>query len=73
MKYGTVKKWDPVRGFGFILSDDDEDLFVHVNDLDPRVRSGGLEEGQRVAFDVRREVKGDRAINVRVIGKGREE
>lgn len=73
MKYGTVKKWDPVRGFGFILSDDDEDLFVHVNDLDPRVRSGGLEEGQRVAFDVWRDVKGDRAINVRVIGKGREE
>jgi CspA family cold shock protein len=73
MKYGTVKKWDPIRGFGFIVSDDDEDLFVHVNDLDPRVRAGGLEEGQRVAFDVRREVKGDRAINVRVIGKGREE
>ncbi|MDZ7270160.1 MAG: cold shock domain-containing protein [candidate division KSB1 bacterium] len=68
MKYGTVKKWDPIRGFGFIVSDDDEDFFVHVNDLDPRVRSGGLEEGQRVAFDVRREVKGDRAINVRVIG-----
>lgn len=68
MKYGTVKKWDPIRGFGFIVSDDDEDFFVHVNDLDPRVRSGGLEEGQRVAFDARREVKGDRAINVRVIG-----
>ncbi len=70
MQYGTVKKWDPVRGFGFIVSDDDEDLFVHVNDLDPRVRGGGLEEGQRVAFDVRREAKGDRAINVRVIGGG---
>ena len=25
MKYGTVRMWDENRGFGFILSDDDED------------------------------------------------
>jgi CspA family cold shock protein len=66
MKYGTVRMWDDNKGFGFILSDDDEDLFVHVSDLDPRVK-GGLHEGQRVGFDMRREMKGDRAVNVRVI------
>lgn len=67
MKYGTVRMWDELKGFGFILSDDDEDLFVHVSDLDERVRDGRLREGQRVGFDMRREAKGDRAVHVRVI------
>jgi len=67
MKYGTVKNWDSSKGFGFILSDDDEDLFVHSNDLDPRVGERRLREGQRVRFDVRREMKGDRAVNVQLV------
>ena len=67
MKYGTVRMWDNNKGFGFILSDDDEDLFVHVSDLDPRVKGKQLREGQRVGFDMRREIKGDRAVNVRVV------
>ena len=67
MKYGTVRMWDENKGFGFILSDDDEDLFVHISDLDPRVKGKRLQEGQRVAFDMRREIKGDRAVHVRVV------
>jgi len=67
MQYGTVKKWDRTRGFGFILGDDDEEYFVHINDLDPSLRGKDLEEGQRVAFDVRPDVKGDRAVNVRLL------
>ncbi len=65
MQYGTVKQWDHSRGFGFIVSDDDEELFVHVSDLDITLKNRGLRPGQRVAFDVRREMKGDRAVNVR--------
>ena len=67
MKYGTVKNWDSSKGFGFIVSDDDEDLFVHSNDLDPRVSERRLREGQRVRFDVKREMKGDRAVNVQIV------
>ncbi len=67
MEYGNVKMWDGAKGFGFIVSDDDEDLFVHANDLDPRMGSRELREGQRVRFDVRREMKGDRAVNVMVV------
>jgi len=33
MQFGTVKMWDSSKGFGFIVSDDDEDLFVHVSNL----------------------------------------
>ncbi len=67
MQYGAVKMWDSSKGFGFIVSDDDEDLFVHVSDLQITVKGNRLREGQRVGFDVRRDMKGDKAINVRVI------
>jgi CspA family cold shock protein len=66
MQYGTVKKWDTTRGFGFIVSDDDEDLFVNANDLDITLKSRGLEEGDRVSFDIRSDLKGEKAINVRL-------
>lgn len=68
MQYGTVKMWNSAKGFGFITSDDDDDLFVHAGDLHVTVKGGRLSEGQRVGFDVRRDMKGDKAINVRVVG-----
>ncbi len=67
MQFGTVKMWDSSKGFGFIVSDEDEDLFVHVSSLQITVKGNRLEEGQRVGFDVRRDMKGDKAINVRVV------
>jgi len=67
MEYGYVKSWDSSKGFGFIISEDDEDLFVHVSGLDITVKGKRLIEGQKVAFDIRSDYKGDRAINVRVL------
>jgi len=67
MQYGTVKMWDSGKGFGFIVSDDDQELFVHVSDLDVRVKEKRLREGQRVGFDVKRDMKGDKAVRVRVM------
>ncbi len=67
MQYGYVKMWDSNRGFGFIVTDDEEELFVHVSDLDITVKEKRLRENQRVAFDVKQDMKGDRAVNVRVV------
>lgn len=66
MQYGVVKKWESERGFGFILSEDDEDLFVNISDLDYSLKNRGLREGDRVSFDVRSDLKGEKAINVRL-------
>jgi len=66
MQSGIVKSWDSQRGFGFIVADDEEELFVNVNDIHPSVQPKRLREGQHVRFDVRSDMKGDRAINVRV-------
>lgn len=66
MQYGYVKMWDASKGFGFIVTEDEDELFVHVSDLDVSVTGKKLKEGQKVAFDIRREFKGDKAVNVRV-------
>jgi cold shock protein len=65
MKSGTVKMWNAAKGFGFINSDEDEDIFLHVRDLDVTLKAGQINVGMRVKFDVKREMKGDRAISVR--------
>lgn len=67
MQYGYVKKWDSTKGFGFIITEDDEELFVHVNDLDITVKDKRLKVDQKVAFDVRSDMRGDKAINVRIV------
>ncbi len=67
MQTGIVKLWDTGKGYGFITTDDDNDLFVHVNDLHVSVKGNRLFEGQAVKFDIRSDIKGDRAVNVHVI------
>ena len=52
MATGTVKWFDSVKGFGFIQPDDgSKDAFVHISAVE---RSGlsGLNEGQKVNFDL---------------------
>ena len=65
MKTGTVKEYDQSKGFGFIESDEGEDLFVQVSGLRVDLKEQGLRQGLRVQFDVQYDVKGDRAINIK--------
>ena len=65
MLYGEIKNWDSGKGFGFITTDDDDDLFVHTSDLDITLQPNQIREGLRVKFDVKSDFKGDRAIRVR--------
>ena len=63
---GTVKEYDNVKGYGFIIGEDDRDYFVHVSGLRPQLQRRGLREEQQVLFDAEFGVKGDKAINVKV-------
>jgi CspA family cold shock protein len=67
MQYGYVKMWDATKGFGFIVTEDEDELFVHANDLDASIKGKRLKAGQKVAFDIRQEFKGDKAVNVRIV------
>jgi len=63
MAKGTVKWFDPQKGFGFIETEDSKDLFVHHSEIqDTGFKS--LDEGQAVEFEVRQGDKGDYAANV---------
>ena len=62
MTVGTVKWFNPNKGYGFITQESGDDVFVHVS----AVQDGGsLDEGQAVEFDITQGQKGPQAINVR--------
>lgn len=52
MASGTVKWFNPSKGFGFIQSDQGgKDDFVHISALE-RAGIATLNEGQRVSYDL---------------------
>lgn len=65
MTFGTVKNWDASKGFGFITTDDDDDLFLHVSNLMMSLPAEHVKEGLRVKFDIKSDMRGDKAVNVR--------
>jgi len=62
---GTVKWFNADKGFGFITSDDGNDVFAHYS----QIQKDGfktLEEGQAVEFEVVDGAKGPQAENITV-------
>jgi CspA family cold shock protein len=52
MSTGTVKFFNPSKGFGFIAPDDgSKDVFVHISAVE-RAGLGTLSEQQKISFDV---------------------
>lgn len=57
MSIGTVKWFNPAKGFGFIAPEDGtQDVFVHISAVE-RSGLGTLNEGQRVSFEIQRNPK----------------
>jgi CspA family cold shock protein len=65
---GTVKWYNPEKGFGFVVCEDGEkDVFVHVSVVE-RAGLRGLDEGQRLAMKVVKTAKGREAISFTLLG-----
>jgi CspA family cold shock protein len=62
---GTVKWYDRVKGYGFLQSEDNKDIFVHRSGLEESHTE--LQAGQAVEFEVEQREKGPVAIKVRKV------
>ncbi len=65
MTTGTVKFFNPGKGFGFVAPEGGgKDVFVHIS----AVEAAGmrvLAEGQRISFDTQSDAKGAKAVNLK--------
>ena len=65
MSDGKVKWFNPKKGYGFIVTADGRDIFVHYSNISSDGYKS-LTEGDPVTFDVVEGDKGFRAENVKV-------
>ena len=65
MLQGTVKWFNPTKGYGFIAPDTGgKDIFVHISAVQ-KAGLRSLSEGQKVGFDVEQQQNGrNAAINL---------
>ncbi len=64
MATGTVKWFNPAKGFGFIVpGDGSKDVFVHVSAVE-RAGLATLNEGQKVNFELATERGRTAAVNL---------
>ena len=69
MPNGTVRWFDPDRGFGFLAPEDESpDVFVHAKEILGDGPQRVLREGQAVEFTVGEGERGPQALGVRVTG-----
>lgn len=68
---GKVKWFDSKKGYGFILTEEGREIFVHYTGI---VAEGfkALTEGQNVEFEIGSTDKGEQAVNVAVLPKNAE-
>lgn len=59
---GTVKWYNARKGYGFIQSENNEDVFVHRTAIPMEI---ALTEGDQVEFDIEESERGPQAKNIK--------
>lgn len=64
-QHGTVKFFDPRKGWGIINAADGAQLFVHYTGIQGAGRRRvNLQDGEAVEFDVQLDARGPKAVGV---------
>jgi CspA family cold shock protein len=63
---GTVKWFNPGKGYGFLAQEGGADVFVHFSAIEGQGYRN-LEEGQKVEFTIQMGPKGPQAADVKVL------
>lgn len=61
---GVVKWFDNERGYGFISTNEGEDVFLHHSQVKEKGTDKDIHEGESVIFDIIKDKKGPSAVNV---------
>jgi len=67
MAHGSVKWFNDARGYGFVTTDEGEDVFVHYSEIQVEGFKS-LSEGQEVEFEIQSTPKGPQAVSVVPLG-----
>ncbi|TCD26473.1 cold shock domain-containing protein [Pedobacter psychrodurus] len=62
MMQGTIKFYNEAKGFGFVVTENGDEVFVHVTGLIDKVS-----QNDRVEFEIGQGKKGPNAVNVKLI------
>ncbi len=67
MAIGTVKWYNPEKGYGFIQPDDKStDVFVHMSAVE-KAGLSILSEGQKVSYDIENSRGKTSAVNIQTV------
>ncbi|MEE8539823.1 MAG: cold-shock protein [Woeseiaceae bacterium] len=67
MPTGTVKWFNPTKGYGFIVPDDGgQDVYVNISAVE-QAGMGTLNEGQKISYEIATEGGKTQAANLKAV------